>query len=115
MGVYYHASIVWGLRIPHTPELDGMDLQDVYELPPGFWYTIGGDQMDGENIAYVVHPNNAKAVVLTTLGANDSFGVYAIGDVYQPTLDEEETLIDFAYQCGLTDDNIDWFAVTSVD
>lgn len=110
MGVYYSASVVWGLHIPDSDEIDG-DLPDAYELPEGFGYLEGGDFMSGDGVAYVVHPKGAASRTLDS--CSDGFGVFSVDEVYDPGDDEYLELIKFAKRYNL-DLNIGWFAVSSV-
>lgn len=112
MGVYYDAKVAWGLLIPGENVEDGLDLEDVYILPEGFTYSMGGDHTDGKNIAYVLHPPHASQPVLDTM-RDSGFGVYAMDDIYRP--DEKDVLVlrDF---CRTNDVSpvIGWFAISSV-
>lgn len=113
MGVYYTTSIAWGLRIPQTEELIGTDLTDVYELPAGFDYIEGGDLMNGEDIAYVIHPVGGVADIMSTMSSTESFGVFSLDEIYNPTTEATDALVVLARQHGL-DEDIGWFAVSSV-
>lgn len=114
MGVYYDASIVWGLRIPESDEIRGNDLEDVYQLPAGYSYSMGGDLMSDVDITYVLHPKKARATILETAGTSDSdFGVHAVDDIFQPTTQQRLELQDFAIKYDI-DARIGWFAVSSV-
>ena len=114
MGVYYNASLAWGLRIPQTPALIGEDLTDVYDIPAGYMYSVGGDEVNGENIAYVVHPVGACTSILDTGGfREEGFGVYSVQEIYNPAQEQADALVVLARQNGL-DEDIGWFAISSV-
>lgn len=115
MGVYYRASIGWGLRVPRTDALYGQDLEDVYDIPPGFVYSAGGDLIDSVDEAYLIHPPGAIQNLLSTLEfREDRLGVHAVRDMYRHTDKELDALVVFARQNGL-DEDIGWFAISSVD
>lgn len=111
MSVDYDASVVWGLFIPDSDELYGVDLTDVYELPPGFGYSMSGNFMDGEDIGYVIHPRGAATTILDS--STSGFGVYALDDLFRPTSEDSRALRRFAIRYGLPL-NIGWFAISSV-
>lgn len=113
MGIYYDAWLAWGLRVPHTDELDGVDLTDVYALPEGFSYLQGGNHLDGTDQGYIILPQGASTVIMDTLSYNMPFGVTAVEEIYNPTYVEVDTLVNFARHYGL-DEQIGWFAVSAV-
>jgi hypothetical protein len=113
VGVYYDAWLAWGLYVPHTDELDGVDLTDVYDIPAGFNYLQGGNHLDGTDYGYVILPQGASTVVMDTMSYNMPFGVKSVKDLYRHTDAELAALLNFARHYGL-DEQIGWFAVSAV-
>lgn len=109
MGVYYSASVVWGLLVEHG---DGDDWpEEAYPSPRGFTWSVGGDFMNSEGVASVLRPIGAKLDVLNS--SSEGFGVFCMGDIYKPSDEEYAALREFASEHGLPE-HIEFFAVSSV-
>lgn len=108
MGVYYEASVAWGFLLP-VPE--GEDPDDVYDIPPGFDVTVGGDEID-DDIRWVLHPEGAKQIILNSRN-EDGLGVYPVDRVYRPTWEDNSALLDFTDRYNLPG-RFGWFAISSV-
>lgn len=78
MGVYYQASIVYGILLDERDD-DDWDPYDLIRKYPGFDVDAGGNFMTSEEpTCHVLHIKGHKVNILDSSGYNNYFGVHEL-------------------------------------